>query len=314
MPLHRSIGPLLALTALAACAHRAADTSGYVTASPPPSRGTITVARVGFAGPENVVYDSAADLFIVSNVNGDPAAKDGNGFLSRVGPDGRVIDLKWIEGGRNGAILDAPKGLALRGDTLAVADVGAVRFFDRLSGRPLGTVALPGVVMNDVAFADDGSVYVTDTGPDRGAAPPDTTKDLDAVWHVTGTRVDTVARGLRLDRPDGLVIRNGRLLVATFGGQRIERIDARNAQPNWASATAVRVLPGGKVDGLRRLHDGSLAVTSWDTKSVYQLDGSRLHTLASGVQTPAGIAEDTRRHRLGITSMNGDEMLIVPLP
>src|SRR5256886_13499427 len=47
--------------------------------------------------------------------------------ISRVRPDGAVENLKFIEGGHNGVTLHAPKGLALLGDTLWVADIDVVR-------------------------------------------------------------------------------------------------------------------------------------------------------------------------------------------
>ena len=50
----------------------------------------------------------------VSNVNGPFAAADNNGFISRIGPDG-VAELNWMEGGKTGVTLNAPKGMELSG-------------------------------------------------------------------------------------------------------------------------------------------------------------------------------------------------------
>jgi hypothetical protein len=270
-----------------------------------------TVSRVGFNQPENLVYDSVADVFLVSNMGGGDTAHDDNGFISRVAPDGRILTLKWIAGGRYGAVLHAPKGLAIRGDTLAVADLGAVRLFDRRTGAPLLSITLPGLMMNDVAFAPDGSLWITDTGPSRTPAPVDTTKDLDAVWRVTRDRkVETIARGLGLGRPDGLVLDGSAALITTFGGRRIEQTPA--APPNqW---TTVATLPAGRLDGLRRLPDGSLVVTSWDARMVWRLDNAHVaHPLLTGVTSPAGVAVDTRRDRLAVTSMQDNAMYLLSL-
>lgn len=166
----------------------------------PNAESVTTVAGVGFVRPENVVYDSLADVYVVSNTGGGGTTRDDNGFISRVAADGRVLSLTWITGGRNGVELHSPKGLALCADTLA-ADLGAVRLFDRRTGKPIRTIQIPGVVMNDVAFAPDGSIWITDTGPPRDSVPVDTTRDLDAVWHVTRSgNVRAAARGLWLDR------------------------------------------------------------------------------------------------------------------
>lgn len=275
-----------------------------------------TIASVGFDEPENLVYDSVADVYLVSNIVGQPAARDDNGFVSRVSPDGRVLALKWIAGGVNGATLDAPKGLAIHGDTLAVADVGAVHFFDRRTGAPLGSVSIPGLVMNDLAFAPDGTLWVTDTGPDRsGSTPPDTTKDMDAVWRVAlrgpnEGRARSAARGLALGRPDGLVLDGAGVLITTFGAHRLERVGA-GTPGSWNTAAS---LPAGRDDGLRRLPDGSLAVTSWDARAVWRLRlGSKPTPILTEVTSPAGVAVDSRRDRLAVTSMQGNAMYLVPL-
>jgi len=277
----------------------------------PVSADRQVISGAGFNQPENLVYDSVADVFLISNMGGGQATHDNNGFISRVAPNGHVLSLRWIAGGEHGVNLDAPKGLAIHGDTLAVADLGAVHFFDRRDGSPLGSVAVSGLVLNDVAFAPDGSLWITDTGPDRTTTPPDTTKDLDAVWRVTRDRkITAVARGLGLERPDGLVLEGNSALVTTFGGQKIERVSAEPSH-GW---TTLATLPAGRLDGLRRLADGSLLVTSWDAQTVWKVDSTHApRPLLTSVKSPAGVAVDTRRHRLAVTSMQDNTLYLLPL-
>ena len=71
----------------------------------------------GFSNPESVIYDAQLNHFYVSNVNGAPNEKAGNGFISIVSFDGRMIQEKWMIG------LNAPKGLAIHNRTLYVADI-----------------------------------------------------------------------------------------------------------------------------------------------------------------------------------------------
>jgi hypothetical protein len=59
----------------------------------------------GFKQPESAVYDKATGAIYVSNVNGDPTQKDGNGFISKVGTDGKVSAAEWVKG------LNSPTGL-----------------------------------------------------------------------------------------------------------------------------------------------------------------------------------------------------------
>jgi sugar lactone lactonase YvrE len=276
-----------------------------------PQPSTPAMFPSGLNQPENLVYDAAADVYLVSNMGGGDTARDDNGFISRMRPDGTMADARWIAGGVNGVRLDAPKGLAIRGDTLAVADLGSVHEFNRRTGAPLRTIALRGLVMNDLAFDANGALWVTETGPSRTPAPVDTSHGVDALWRIgTDGSVKAVARGLALDRPDGIVLDGADALIATFGSNRIERIHSRTEQGRSTVAT----LAGGRLDGLRRLPDGALVITSWDAQTVWRLvPGEPPRVLLSGVVSPAGVAVDTRRHQLAVTSMQTNALYLVPL-
>ncbi len=68
-------------------------------------------------GPESVVFDSARNEFYVSNMGTHGKdATPGDGLVSRVGADGKLLELKWVTG------FDNPKGLALVGGKLYVGD------------------------------------------------------------------------------------------------------------------------------------------------------------------------------------------------
>ena len=122
----RVIRTLLGVLVIVAC--KPIDKTPPPPAAPPPPPGPTKVASVeGFLTPESVLHDSGQDIYFVSNINGSPTAKDNNGFISRLKPDGAVENLKFIEGGKGGVVLNAPKGLALHGDTLWVADIDVVR-------------------------------------------------------------------------------------------------------------------------------------------------------------------------------------------
>ena len=112
----------------------------------------------GLANPESVALSADRTFLYVTNVNGDGDAKDGNGFIARVGLDGQVLEREWARG------LDAPKGLMLRGESLYVADIDAMVEIDAASGAVTRRVAAPGArFLNDIAFAPDGRVLVADS-------------------------------------------------------------------------------------------------------------------------------------------------------
>src|SRR2546425_9624254 len=135
-------------------------------AAPAPGATKLAVVE-GFLTPESVLHDPVQDIYFVSNINGGPTRKGNNGFISRVRPDGAAENLKFIEGGHGGVTLNAPKGLAIRGDTLWVADIDVVRAFDAKTGAARDTVSLASlgaIFLNDIAIAQTGALYITDTG------------------------------------------------------------------------------------------------------------------------------------------------------
>ena len=244
----------------------------------------VLIRDVGFASPESALYDPVADLYLISNVNGGLMDADGNGFISRLAPDGTVMDLKWIAGGTSNVTLDAPKGMALVGDTLFVADVNVVRSFDRKSGQPLGKVAIVSAsFLNDVAAAPDNTLYVSDSGfanvkglsvPQKNGA--DTIYTLDARG-VVGVLV----KGAELGQPNGLLADAEGVWVANLAGQ-ILRVSKQGQQK------VVATLPPG-LDGLALTEAGKLIVSSWQTSTVYA--GSPPGFAApGGVSAPGGDA------------------------
>ncbi|HEY6108720.1 MAG TPA: hypothetical protein VIV56_07440, partial [Gemmatimonadales bacterium] len=62
---------------------------------PPPPPAASKVAQLdSVLTPESVLWDSAQDVYFVSNVNGNPSVKDNNGFISRVKPDSGIENLR----------------------------------------------------------------------------------------------------------------------------------------------------------------------------------------------------------------------------
>lgn len=288
----------LTLVALAACKKQ--EQAAQIPAD------TAFTVRDSFRTPESVLYDASADVYLVSNINGTPVAKDNNGFISRVSPDGHVLALKFIEGGKNGATLNAPKGMGIHGDTLFVADIDAVRMFSRTTGAVLGSKDVPGATfLNDLDVAPDGAVYFSDSG----LKPDFSSSGTDAVYRLDRTGLHKLAHGVDLARPNGVLADSAGVTVVAFGGPKIYRLDLQGRRTNLPDT------PHGQLDGIVRLADGTLLVSSWEDSSVVGMKpGATMYMMvARGIESPADIGLDTKRNRLLVPSFNGNRIEVRPI-
>lgn len=267
-----------------------------------------TLVSGGFQTPESIFYEARSDVYLVSNINGNPTAADGNGFISRVAPDGRILELKWIDGTTTGVRLNAPKGMAVVGDTLYVSDITAVRMFDLRSGAPKGAVVILGsTFMNDLAAGGDGSVYATDTGVRPDFSP----SGADGIYKIDQSgKLSVVVKNPDLHAPNGIaVLPDGTLVVVSFSpAGEVYTLSPRGAkQKMWK-------LPSGNLDGVEVREGGALLISSWGASAVFQLerDGT-VQTVVSNVPSPADIGYDSKRDRVLIPIFMENRLVIQPL-
>lgn len=281
-------------------------------APPPRSR------RVAFTGglkqPESVLHDADQDVYFVSNIDGPSAVKDGRGFIARVRPDGGIDALDWVTSGKNDVTLNAPKGMAITGDTLWVTDIDVVRGFDRRSGSPIATIDLAphgAVFLNDLVAAPNGALYVTDTQikPDeRGNV---THPGADRLFRIGPDRVASIALSSdRFMRPNGVALdrRAERFLIVSFGGDSIFAW-----KPGSGSIEPLGAGPG-QFDGIEITEEGRVFITSQSTASLWELRGDRLIEVIVNLPGAADLGYDAKRRRLlvPLTGSNRVEMYEIP--
>jgi len=282
-------------------------------AAAPPPAATRIVAVVGFLSPECVLHDTTQDTYFVSNVSGSATAKNNKGFVSRMRPDGAVENLRFIEGGRNGVTLHAPKGMALRGDTLWVADIDAVRGFDARTGAPVGTVDLGAqavVFLHGIAIAQNGALYITDTGIGFDDLGNVTHKGPDRIFRIGPDLAVTVAlRSDSLAWPSGITVDpvGKRFIVAAFGGRAVLAW-----KPGEKTPSVVARGPGG-FDGVA-MAGGKLLVSSWNDSTVSSYQTGQEVKLVTGVPSPGQIGYDAKRNRVLVPSLSGNRVEIWQLP
>jgi sugar lactone lactonase YvrE len=282
-------------------------------ATPPSAVATKGATVEGFLTPESVLHDTAQDVYFVSNINGSPTAKDGNGFISRVRPDGAVENLKFIEGGKNGVTLNAPKGMALQGDTLWVTDIDVVRAFDAKSGASRDSVSLSSqgaVFLNDVAVTPTAALYITDTGIRFDDVGNVLHPGPDRIFRIGPDRQVTVAvRGDTLGRPNGITLDpvGKRFIVVEFGGKSVLAW-----RPGDKAPSVIARGPGG-FDGVE-IAGSRILVSSWSDSTVSSYETGQEVKLITGVPSPADIGYDRKRNRVLIPIFTGNRVEIWQLP
>lgn len=263
--------------------------------APPPA--PIVVEGVGFAFPESALHDEKADVYLVSNFGG---------FISRLAPDGSVLDLQWITEN-----LTAPTGMTIVDDVLYVVDRTAVKIFDRASGAFLTAISLPAGVsfLNDVCAGPRNTLYVTDSGfvldENLNVVPTGT----DAIYRIRDGEVSTFAEGTWLNNPNGCTTLGANVLVAAFNDNgEVYRIN-----PSGKEKVIASLPERGLNDGVLRVQ-GSLFVASWETNAVYRMSlaGKEL-TKVLDLGTPADLGYDAKRNRLLVPSLFGNVLVIQPL-
>lgn len=246
-----------------------------------------------FATPESVYWDEPNDRYLVSNIQGKPLDVDNNGFITELSPDGTVKTAKLVAGGENKVTLNAPKGMAIVGGVLYVADISVVRTFDAKTLAPKADVVIPGATfLNDVAAGPDGKIYVSDSGLKQGEKDFEPT-GTDAVYVIEKGKAKPVAKSTDLGKPNGLLVDGKTLYVVTFGSGEIYTLDAKGKKSD------AEKLGKGALDGIVLLGDGSLLVSSWGGSEVLRGKAKApFAAVVTGVKAPADIGYDKKRGRL----------------
>jgi len=214
----------------------------------------------GLEQPESVVQDPATGALYVSNIVGAVMQKDGNGYIAKLKPDGAIATKSWVKG------LNTPTGLALHDRTLYVADVDELIEINVASGEIAKRYPAKGAIfLNDVAVGEDGTVYVSDT-------------PMNTIWRLKDGTFEPWFANDVLNGPNGLLVQDGKLIVASFGklpgeGQKQElggllAVDIEKQ----AVSTVGNNDKLGNLDGLQALQPGIYLVTDWAAGGLYRVD------------------------------------------
>jgi len=224
-----------------------------------------------FKTTESCLYDSKRDIIYVSSVNNAPRTKDNNGFISTINKNGELIKLDWATG------LSAPKGMGIFEDKLYVTDIDAVVEIDINTGVTLNRYQLDDALMlNDITIDNSGTVYFT-------------AMDTNIIYTLKNGQIEYwLTNGLT--KPNGLLIEEDRLIVASLGLGTLKAYDLKTKESIQLADNL------GKGDGVVKLNSGKYVVSDWRGEIFYINEGtgvSLYNTIDKNLQTAdIGIIQD----------------------
>lgn len=257
----------------------------------------------GFKTPESTLVSPTGDVIYVSNINGAPTEKDGNGFISKITPDGKLLKAEWATG------LNAPKGMSVVGDTLFVADIDEVVAIELSSGAIRKKYVAAGAkFLNDLAVDAANRVYVSDMAGN-------------AIWRLDGDKFEKWLEDPGLKSPNGLVVKGDDLIVGCWGvmtngfetevpGHLLRVSLSDKSLHNLGSGVSV-----GNLDGLEILSDTEFLATDWMAGKVLKINASgSAETVFDIKQGSADLGFDPKTKTIVVPMMQNNAVHAFKLP
>ncbi|MES2500411.1 MAG: gluconolaconase [Pseudomonadota bacterium] len=252
---------------------------------------TLPTKVTGLKTPESVVQ--AKDGAIYISEIGAPDTK-GDGQISKVDKKGNVT--VFAKG------MDDPKGLAMIGDKLYVADVNRI-----LEVKKDGTwqvygaqMAFPGtpVFLNDLEADKLGNLYVSDSGDLKSGGQ---------IYKIAkgGAPITVVVDSKNPDilAPNGLLFEGrNNLLSVDFESGILYRVNLTNG----ATTKVAEGFSGG--DGLIKTKAGKMMISSWKTGTIYEVVAGKARVVKEGYKAAADIALSTDGTFLMVPDMKAGEL------
>ncbi len=250
-----------------------------------------------FAMPESAIYDAANDRVIVSNINEGFTEADGNGYLSTMGTDGALIQQDWVTG------LHGPKGMAILGGRLFVADVNGLAEVDLDTAQIVTVHEAPNAVfLNDVTASGD-AVFVSDLL-------------TDTIWRLKDGGFAPWVTDPTLSHPNGLAWDGERLLVGSWG-QGLREDFTTEAAGDLLSIDPVSMeisvvaYAVGNIDGVV-VADGRILLSDWVKGALIEIRDGAPETVGTYAAGLADIGSDGQT--LFLPHMLEGRVEVIPLP
>lgn len=201
-----------------------------------------------FLKPESAVYDEKREIIYISNVNGEFLARDGNGFISTIKPNGEIDVLKWVSG------LDNPQGMGLYKEKLYVADIDRIVKIDVREAKIEKVFKVDGAIfLNDISIDKNGDVYVSDCRTNK-------------IHRIVNDQIETWLTDPLLSIPNGLLCLDKKVFILNMKNGIVYAAD-KSTRKLTEFCTGIKDCDGIVSDG----KDGYFVSGAWQG-TIYHLD------------------------------------------
>ena len=245
----------------------------------------------GLKTPESVVQAKDGSIYISEIVE---FGKDGDGQISKVDKKGNVT--VFAKG------MDDPKGLAMIGDKLYVADKNRVLEVSKDGTWQVygAQMAFPGtpVFLNDIATDKLGNLYVSDSGDLKSGGQ---------IFKIAkgGAPITIIADSKNPDilAPNGLLFEGrNNLLSVDFESGILYRV-------NLSTGATTKVATGfGGGDGLVKTKAGKIIISDWKAGKINELVAGKARLIKDGYKAAADIAITNDGKYLMVPDMKAGEL------
>ena len=253
----------------------------------------------GLKTPESFITDPATGEYYISNINGKPTEKDNNGFITKLDKRGKIIKLKFVEGGKEAITLHAPKGLDIIDNVLYVTDIDFVKGFDKETGKAVENLDLTefgSTFLNDLTHDSEGNLYVTDM----------ISHMILKIETRNGHKTSVLVKDEHLRGPNGIIVnpQTSSLIVVTWDSGSILEVDPTGQIRVLLDSKGLRNLDGVDLDDA-----GNLYTSSFTDGRIYKItpDFKKVKLFKEGLTSPADINLDRANKLVLIPSFNGNK-------
>ena len=235
-----------------------------------------------FSGPESVVYDPVRELLYAGNFRKEKKSNNcfGEQFISKIGLDGKIIELEWIKG------ITEATGISIFNDQLYIVERYGISIYDLKTNNFSKRIRINTLkFINDVSVGNDSTIYVSES-------------NTDIIYCIKNNETKIWISDNKIMKPNGVSIDGNFLLVGVNNDSSLVSINLENKE-----IRKIAQMQNGIIDGIKTIENDYL---------VSFFEGILYRVTKSGEITELLNTRNTETNIADFEYIASKKMLIVP--